>query len=78
MCLALASSTAGMVADPGRLIPRASAAAAIVFAVYMPPQAPGPGQAWRSMQWSSSSPILPAAWAPTASKTLTMSSFRFS
>ena len=29
-------------------MPRASIAEAIVLAVYMPPQAPAPGQAWRT------------------------------
>ena len=30
-------------------MPSASIADAIVLAVYMPPQAPAPGQAWRTM-----------------------------
>ena len=30
-------------------MPIASIAEAIVLAVYMPPQAPAPGQAWRTM-----------------------------
>ena len=42
-------STAGGAAEPGRLIPSASATAAIVLAVYMPPQAPSPGQIARSI-----------------------------
>jgi len=33
--------------DPGRVIPMASIAVAMVLAVYIPPQAPGPGQACR-------------------------------
>ena len=42
-------STAGGAADPGRERPRASPTAAIVFAVYMPPHAPSPGQIARSI-----------------------------
>ncbi len=52
----------------------ASAIELIVFAVNMPPQAPSPGQALDSISWSSSSVIVPAAQAPTASNTLVMSS----
>ena len=36
-------------------MPSASIAEAIVLAVYMPPQAPAPGQAWRTMSLRSSS-----------------------
>ncbi len=61
-------STAGGAADPGRLIPIASAAEAIVLAVYMPPHAPSPGQIARSMASTSSREINPRAQAPTASK----------
>ena len=43
---------------PGRLIPRASIADAIVFAVYMPPHDPGPGRAVFSIAINSSSEIL--------------------
>ena len=35
---------------PGRLMPSASIALAIVFAVYIPPQEPGPGIAQDSMR----------------------------
>ena len=49
-------------------MPRASPMEAIVFAVYMPPQAPSPGQIARSMRSRSSRLILPALQAPTASK----------
>ena len=49
-------------------MPRASPTAAIVLAVYMPPQAPSPGQIARSMRSTSSRVILPARQAPTASK----------
>ncbi len=69
-------STAGGEADPGRLMPIASAIDDIVLAVNMPPQAPSPGQARRSISPSSSSEIVPAAHAPTASNTLVMSSAR--
>ncbi len=44
-----AGSSAGMEELYGRLIPRASMAEAIVLAVYMPPQAPAPGQLLRTM-----------------------------
>ena len=48
-------------------MPIASAAAAIVLAVYMPPQAPSPGQIARSMASTSARVISPRAQAPTAS-----------
>ena len=60
-------STAGGAADPGSDIPMASAALAIVFAVYMPPQAPSPGQIARSMVSTSSRDMRPREHAPTAS-----------
>ena len=50
-------------------MPSISNAIAIVLAVNWPPQAPKPGEAASSISLSSSSVILPAAWAPTASKT---------
>ena len=55
-------------------MPIASAIELIVLAVNMPPQAPSPGQALRSISPSSSSVIVPSAHAPTASNTLVMSS----
>ena len=39
----------------------------MVFAVYMPPQAPSPGAKAHSMRLASSRLILPAFTAPTAS-----------
>lgn len=48
-------------------MPSASAAAAIVFAVYIPPHAPSPGQIARSIRSTSSRVISPRAHAPTAS-----------
>ncbi len=48
-------------------MPSASAALAMVFAVYMPPQAPSPGQTARSIASTSSRDISPRAQAPTAS-----------
>ena len=54
-------------------MPIASATDAIVLAVNMPAQLPSLGQAPRSMASSSASSIVPAAWAPTASNTDTMS-----
>jgi len=47
----------------------------IVLAVYWPPHAPTVGQAFFSMPRRSSSDILPATNAPTASNGLTMVSF---
>ncbi|SKW84000.1 Uncharacterised protein [Mycobacteroides abscessus subsp. massiliense] len=49
-------------------MPSASAALAMVLAVYIPPQAPSPGQMARSMMSTSSRDIRPRAHAPTASK----------
>jgi len=54
-------------------MPSASPTEAMVLAVNMPAQAPSLGQAWRSIRASSSSDNVPAALAPTASNTLTMS-----
>jgi hypothetical protein len=45
-------------------MPSASIAEAIVLAVYMPPQAPAPGQLWRTMSLRSSSVMLPARNSP--------------
>ena len=61
--------SAGTIADPIGLMPSTSKAIAIVFAVNWPPQAPAPGLATDSSSARSSSLIVPAAWAPTASKT---------
>ena len=55
-------------------MPIASEIDAMVLAVNMPAQLPSLGQALHSMAFRSSSDIVPAAWAPTASNTLTMSS----
>ena len=60
-------SLAGGAALPGSDMPMASAALAIVLAVYMPPQAPSPGQIARSMVSTSSRDISPREHAPTAS-----------
>ena len=65
-------STAGGAAEPGSASPSASAAAAIVFAVYMPPHAPSPGQIARSMASTSSRVMSPRAHAPTASNASAM------
>ena len=70
------ASMAGGDAEPGRLMPSASPIELIVLAVNMPPQAPSPGHARRSISSSSSSLIVPAALAPTASNTLVMSRAR--
>ncbi len=61
-------SADGGAAEPGRLRPSASPMEAIVFAVYIPPQAPSPGQIALSIRSKSSSLSLPALQAPTASK----------
>ena len=61
-------SAEGGAAEPGRDMPSASPMQAMVLAVYMPPQAPSPGQIAFSMRVRSSMLILPAAQAPTASK----------
>ena len=68
-----AAETASCAELFARLMPSASIADAIVFAVYMPPHEPGPGIAVDSTSFSSASSILPAAWLPTASKTEMMS-----
>ena len=52
-------STAGGRAEPGSAMPSASAALAIVLAVYIPPQAPSPGQIARSIASTSSRVISP-------------------
>ena len=49
-------------------MPSASPMEAMVLAVYIPPQAPSPGHIARSIRPRSSSLILPALQAPTASK----------
>ncbi len=68
-----ASETASCAELFGRLMPSASIADAIVFAVYMPPQEPAPGIALRSISARPASSRSPFACRPTASKTLTMS-----
>jgi hypothetical protein len=45
----LAGDSAGVLDDPGNERPRASIAVDMVFAVNMPPHAPAPGQAFRSI-----------------------------
>ena len=45
-------------------MPMASMADAMVLAVYMPPQAPAPGQALRTMSWRSSSEMELAMYSP--------------
>ena len=60
-------SVAGGAALPGSDMPIASAALAMVLAVYMPPHAPSPGQIARSIASTSSRDIRPRAQAPTAS-----------
>ena len=65
----MVASCAGVRLGPIGLMPIISNAIAIVLAVYWPPHAPAPGLAAASMSARSWSVILPAAFAPTASKT---------
>src|SRR5262245_12625726 len=69
---AFSASGEAICEEPSRLMPRASKEDDIVLAVYMPPHAPTDGQAFFSMPMKSSSFILPAVYAPTASKADTM------
>ena len=69
----LLSPTAVWALLPGKLIPNASIALAMVFAVYIPPQEPGPGIALFSTSFKPSSSRVPFACFPTASKTDTIS-----
>ena len=55
-------------------MPHASMAEAIVFAVYIPPQAPAPGHAFLIIFLNSFSSILPETFSPQASKAETTSS----
>ena len=61
-------SGAGGDAEPGSAIPIASETAAIVLAVNIPPQAPSPGHALRSIASRSARVMAPTAQAPTPSK----------
>jgi len=61
-----------MVEEKGSDMPKASKEEDMVLAVYMPPQDPVPGMARISISRKSASLSLPAAFSPTASKTLTM------
>ena len=53
-------------------MPTASTDDDIVFAVYIPPQAPTPGKAFLSMHSKSSCDIFPAVKDPTLSNTETI------
>ncbi len=64
-----ALSTAAMVPFPGSAIPMTSVMQFMELAVNMPEQEPQPGQALDSTSLSPWSSILPALYAPTASKT---------
>ena len=61
-----------MVEENGSDMPTASTEEDMVLAVYMPPHAPTPGSALRSMQSKSSFDILPELNEPTASNTETI------
>ena len=69
---AFSASSAAIVDECGRLIPSASIAEDMVLAVNIPPQAPAPGIAARSIASSSVRGSLPASNWPSASKTLTI------
>ena len=71
----LSGLTAGLDELYGKAIPKASMAEAMVLAVYIPPQAPAPGQALRTTSLYSFSSIVPATFSPQASKAETTSSF---
>ena len=64
--------SAGLDELNGKLIPSASIAEDIVFAVYIPPHAPGPGILFLIMPLYSSSDILPFIFWPYASKAETI------
>jgi len=61
------SDTAGLELEYGKLMPMASIAVAIVFAVYMPPHAPGPGQHFWTISSRTERSILPYASSPYVS-----------
>ena len=69
---AFSASSAAIVEECGRLMPIASKADDIVFAVNIPPHEPAPGHARRSTSRSSPASMRPALNSPTASNTLTM------
>ena len=56
-------------------MPIASIAEDMVLAVYIPPQAPAPGQAFLTIDLNSLSSIFPATFSPHASKAETISRF---
>ena len=59
----------------GRVIPIASMALAMVLAVYIPPQAPGPGHACLTISLKVASSMAPDTFCPHASKAETTSNF---
>ena len=63
---------AGLEELKGKLIPNASIAEAIVFAVYIPPQAPAPGHALLTIPLKSSGEIASFIFLPNASKAETI------
>ena len=69
--LFLSSETASWLLLPGRDIPRASIADAIVLAVYIPPHDPGPTTETFSTEINSSSEIEPFENSPVFSQTVT-------
>ena len=67
--------TAGVEELFGKVNPITSMAEAMVFAVYIPPQAPAPGQAFLIIQSKSFFFNFPETCSPQASNAETMSSF---
>ena len=67
--------TAGFDELYGNAMPSASIEEAMVLAVYIPPQAPAPGQAFFTICLNSDSSIVPATFSPQASNAETMSNF---
>ena len=63
--------------ENGNDIPNASIAEAIVFAVYIPPQAPDPGQDFFIISLYSLLSIVPVTFSPHASNAETISNFLF-
>ena len=68
---------AGIEEENGNDIPNASIAEAIVFAVYIPPQAPDPGQDFFIISLYSLLSIVPITFSPHASNAETISNFLF-
>ena len=68
---------AGIEEENGKDIPSASIAEAMVFAVYIPPQAPDPGHDFLIISLYSLLSIEPETFSPHASNAETISNFLF-